>query len=167
MEYVTRADLVEVVEALSEELREIRAERNPAPSAGGESSRIAKLEEELRARDRDTIQALRAELAEIRNNPADPIAEIERARELAEYITPPEPDRSNLEMMGYLSNMAEAYIESRQAPAAEHPETSGHDAAAVQAEHTGPGEPPDPEIHPGDEPGGAPGVSLFVDEGPD
>ncbi len=123
---------------------------NPARGSGDAAawSMVQALQAEIRERDRAQLEQMRDEIRELRNQPqADPLDEIENARALVAALGP-EGDSQLMQGLGYLSNVAEAYIERSEKAAAAHPHTPPNNAQAVQEGDQRPAEPHHSAEHP-------------------
>ena len=129
-------------------------------------SLVQSLQAEIRERDRAELEQMRNEIRALRDQPsADPLEEIENARALVAALGP-EGDSQLMQGLGYLSNVAEAYIEKSQATAPPHQEaTQGHEASVSQEPEHAP-ESHHPAEHPGHGPQAASNCSFLVIEEP-
>ena len=97
-------------------------------------SLVQSLQAEIRERDRAELEQMRNEIRALRDQPSsDPLEEIENARALVAALGP-EGDSQLMQGLGYLSNVAEAYIEKSKASPPPHQETPQGNAAPVSQE---------------------------------
>ena len=144
------------------------AAANPSRVSGDASAwaMVQALQAEIRERDRAQLEQMREEIRALRDQPTtDPLEEIENARALVAALGP-EGDSQLMQGLGYLSNVAEAYIEKSQATAPAHQEAPQGNAPPVSQEPGEASEPHDIAEHPGHGPQAASNGSFLVIEEP-